>query len=319
MDGRVEPAVGAVPRLPGAHRGHPVRLSPARRGGPLRGGAGRPRRAPTPAGREAPGGPPPHRPPGPDPLVTAFAGFSEGAGAYARHRPAYPAALADALAELAPARRLAWDAGCGSGQLSTLLGERFDRVVASDASAEQVAHARPHPRVEYRIAPAGESGLPADSVDLAAAAQAAHWFDLDAWFAEVARVARRGAAVAMVTYGDVEVEGAPGRVVDRFNRETLAPWWAPERRHVVDGYASLDLPFARVAVRVPDMTAEWDADALLGYVGTWSAVRALEGAGGRETIDAFAEEVRRAWGPGRRGVRWPLTVRAGRVRAERPG
>lgn len=245
--------------------------------------------------------------------------FSEGGREYARHRPAYPDALADALGELAPARHLAWDAGCGSGQLSTLLGDRFERVVASDASGEQVAWARRHPRVEYRVAPVGDTGLADASVDLAVAAQAAHWFDLDAWFGEIARVARPEAAVAMVTYGDVEVDGAPGEIVHRFNRETLAPWWPPERRHVVEGYASLPFPFAEVALRVAPMTASWDAEALLGYVGTWSAVRAMERARGREPFERLAEEIRKAWGPGRRGVRWPLTVRAGRVRARRPG
>src|SRR5207249_12232626 len=42
--------------------------------------------------------------------------FSEIAAAYAAHRPSYPAALVDFLARLAPGTRLAWDAGCGSGQ-----------------------------------------------------------------------------------------------------------------------------------------------------------------------------------------------------------
>src|SRR5205807_118012 len=84
-------------------------------------------------------------------------------------RPSYPAALVDFLARLAPETRLAWDAGCGSGQLSVLLAGPFDRVVATDASAEQIARAAPHPKVEYRCAPAGVSGLPARVVDLATA------------------------------------------------------------------------------------------------------------------------------------------------------
>ena len=245
--------------------------------------------------------------------------FSDRAEAYARHRPAYPGELADALSDLAPTRGRAWDAGCGSGQLSGLLGERFAEVVATDASAEQVARAAPHPRVRYRVAPAEASGLPPGSVDLAVAGQAVHWFDAGAYVAEVVRVARDGAGVAWVAYGDVAVEGPPGAVVERFNREALAPWWPAERRHVLDGYRSLPFPFEEVAVRVPGMEAWWDAAALLGYVGTWSAVRALERARGEAPFRAFADEVREAWGPGRRRVRWPLAVRAGRVRAGRPG
>src|ERR1700752_4454868 len=52
--------------------------------------------------------------------------FSHIATDYATHRPTYPTALVALLARLAPARRLAWDAGCGSGQLSVLLADRFE-------------------------------------------------------------------------------------------------------------------------------------------------------------------------------------------------
>src|SRR5204862_514321 len=65
--------------------------------------------------------------------------FSEIAAPYAAHRPSYPAALDDFLARLAPETRLAWDAGCGSGQLSVLLAGPFDRVGATDASAAALA------------------------------------------------------------------------------------------------------------------------------------------------------------------------------------
>src|SRR5436305_11939804 len=86
--------------------------------------------------------------------------FSDHPAAYAAHRPTYPVALVDFLAEVAPRRQLAWDCGCGSGQLSVLLAARFERVVATDASAEQIAHAAPHPKVRYAHAPAEASGLP---------------------------------------------------------------------------------------------------------------------------------------------------------------
>src|SRR2546425_8944646 len=55
-------------------------------------------------------------------------------------------------------RELAWDAGCGSGQLSVLLADRFARVIATDASPEQIAQATPHRKVQYAVAPAEASG-----------------------------------------------------------------------------------------------------------------------------------------------------------------
>src|SRR5262245_46897205 len=84
--------------------------------------------------------------------------FSARAADYALYRPSYPAGLAPYLAGLAPGRRLALDCGCGTGQFSVLLAAEFDRVVAIDASPEQIGHARPGPRVDYRVARAEATG-----------------------------------------------------------------------------------------------------------------------------------------------------------------
>ena len=83
--------------------------------------------------------------------------FSERAVGYAQFRPTYPAALFDWLTRLAPGRACAWDAGTGNGQAALGLAERFERVVATDASPAQIANARAHPRVAYRVAPADAS------------------------------------------------------------------------------------------------------------------------------------------------------------------
>ena len=99
--------------------------------------------------------------------MTAFKDhFSGHAAIYRDARPRYPDALFDWLAEQAPSRRLAWDAGCGNGQASIALAARFAHVVASDPSAAQIAHAPAHPNVEYRVEPAEQPSLADASVDL---------------------------------------------------------------------------------------------------------------------------------------------------------
>ncbi len=72
--------------------------------------------------------------------------FSAHAGDYRAFRPSYPDALPDLLAAAAPSLGLAWDVGCGSGQLSTALAGRFATVVATDASAERIAVADARPK-----------------------------------------------------------------------------------------------------------------------------------------------------------------------------
>ena len=55
----------------------------------------------------------------------------------------------------------------------------FDRVIATDASEKQIANAQSHETVEYRVAPAENSGIGSETIDLIMVAQALHWFDLD--------------------------------------------------------------------------------------------------------------------------------------------
>jgi len=241
--------------------------------------------------------------------------FSQTAEAYAAFRPSYPPELADFLASIAPRHDLAWDCGCGSGQLAVPLAEHFARVVATDASAEQLRHAAPHSRVAYHRAAAEASALPGAAVDLAVAAQAAHWFDLPAYYAEVRRVARPGAIVAQTVYNLVEVDAAVDAAVRRFYDRRLAPYWPPERRHVETDYRSIPFPFPRVDAPSFAMRASWTLDHFIGYVRSWSGVQRMERALGPGQTEAFRDELAALWGPAgaARAVRWPLTVRAGRV------
>lgn len=260
--------------------------------------------------------------------------FSAHAEAYAAHRPTYPVALVDYLAELTPRTELVWEAGCGSGQLSVALAGRFNHVIATDASAEQLARAALHPRIEYRRARAEDSGLPAarraecaasdssSGVDLAVTAQAAHWFDIEGYYAEVRRVAAPDAAIALVSYGPTRIAPGIDPIVEEFRVGTLAPHWAPERRHVEDGYRSLPFPFAEVEPPELDMCAEWTLSELVAYMRTWSALRSMEAPRRQALLKDLRARLAPAWAGAeregaadgtRRTVTWPLSVRAGYV------
>jgi ubiquinone/menaquinone biosynthesis C-methylase UbiE len=125
--------------------------------------------------------------------------FAQGGSAYAKFRPSYPAELAAFLALVAPDKSLAVDVGCGTGQLTAQLASHFGQVIGLDPSPDQIANAIQHPHVRYECAPAERLPLDAGTVSLVTAAQAAHWFDLPAFFGEVRRVAAPGAVVALAT------------------------------------------------------------------------------------------------------------------------
>lgn len=186
---------------------------------------------------------------------------------------------------------------------------------ATDRSREQIERAPRHPRIRYRLADAAVSGLPDHGAGLAVAAQAVHWFGLGAYYAEVTRVVAPGGAIALVSYGFLRTEPPIDGRLRAFHRDVIAPYWPPQRRHVESGYRRLPFPFRPVRVPEVRMRTEWSLEELLGYIGTWSAVRAFERATGRDALALLREELAPVWGPADRSrpVRWPLAVVAGRV------
>jgi methyltransferase family protein len=242
--------------------------------------------------------------------------FSRVAGAYATFRPSYPRALFELVAGLAPTRARAWDCGTGSGQAALGLAERFDLVVATDASAAQLARATRHPRVRYVGSTAEACPLAERSIDLVVVAQAVHWFDRGAFFAEARRVLVDRGAIAVWCYGLAGITPEIDSIVERLYAGTLGEYW-PWERALVDGhYAAIELPFDEI--ETPELAIErsMTLGEFTGYVGTWSAAERYRDATGVDPLPAFVEELAVSWGDRstRRVVRWPLAIRAGRKR-----
>jgi SAM-dependent methyltransferase len=238
--------------------------------------------------------------------------FGRVANTYAACRPTYPAQLFDYLVTLTEGHHLAWDVGAGNGQASVPLAARFHRVLATDRSAEQLAQATRLPNLEYHAAPAEQSGLEAASVDLVTVAQAAHWFDLPAFYAEVRRVLAPGGALALWTYGTPHLDD-PGAnaVFQRWSTEVVGSWWPPERKWVDEGYRTIPFPFAERTPPPLELAVDWTLPELIGYTTTWSAVGRYREALGDDPVPQLRQELLAVWpevaGPSR--IRWPLSMR----------
>ncbi len=239
--------------------------------------------------------------------------FSARAELYARARPSYPAALFADLARFAPGTRCAWDCGTGNGQAAVGLASCFESVIATDPSTAQLARAEPHPRVEYRLAAEAASGLPAESVDLVTAAQAAHWFDPSRFYAEVRRVLRTGGVLAIWCYGLCEISPEIDRLVAGFYRDGVGSYWPAERCHVEDGYRSLPFPFAEATFPPHVMERRWTLAEFGAYLGSWSAVERFHKANSTDPVRPLLSALAPEWGDTPRVVRWPLTGRIGRL------
>jgi len=244
--------------------------------------------------------------------------FSGNSSDYAAYRPTYPAELFAWLAEQSPGRGLAWDCATGSGQAALGLAPYFPSVVATDASADQIAQARPHVTVTYAVAAAEASGLADGSVDLVTVAQAAHWFDLPAFHAEVKRVLRPDGVLAIWCYERLRVEPALDELIEAFYSQQLGPYWPPERRHVEAGYRDLAFPYRELPAPTFAMQAAWNLDQLLGYFATWSAVKAYRRAEGQDPLPDLGSRLASAWLASGvslatpKNIKWPLSLRLGR-------
>lgn len=243
--------------------------------------------------------------------------FSRVSKDYAAHRPTYPPELFHWLAEISPATNAVWDCACGNGQASLNLAEFFTHVHATDASPQQIEAApKSRSNISWQVAPAEASGLAPRSVDLITVAQALHWFDLPAFFAEAKRVLRPGGILAVWCYGLNEVEGAEANAITYdFYENVVGPFWPPDRRLVEEGYRNIEFPFEELEAPDFRMERRWTLDQLLGYFSTWSAVTKYKAALQRDPIEDLRARLGKVWPENEsRLIRWPLSVRAGRLK-----
>lgn len=241
--------------------------------------------------------------------------FSKQASEYTRYRPHYPAPLFEYLAELAIDHQLAWDCATGSGQAALGLAIYFEKIIASDASDEQIANAVAHDRITYVVAPAERTEITSGLVDLIVVAQALRWFDLDRFYAEVRRVSQEGGVLAVWSYSLLRISSAIDRVLDHFYTNVVGPFWPPERKLVDDKYQSTSFPFEELVAPPFKMEARWNLDRLVGYLGTWSSVQKFKDKHNTDPIEIVIRDLRRAWGrpEDEKEINWPIHMRVGRV------
>lgn len=240
--------------------------------------------------------------------------FSERASLYSKYRPDYPRELFAWVAGMVDKHDIVWDCATGSGQAARGLADFFERVIATDASPQQIGQAAPNAAIEYGVATASESGLADGSVNMVTVAQAMHWLDLEAFYTEVRRVTAPGGALVIWGYGDPIMETDQLEAIVRaYNRGTIEKYWMPERTTLLNGYADIPFPFREIATPVFNLGCRWTLPELAGYMRTWSATANYVKQRGSDPVTAVETALAEHWGgnDNRRLVRWPLYVRAG--------
>ncbi len=238
--------------------------------------------------------------------------FSAFSPVYRQYRPQYPGQLFRYLASLVPSHELAWDVGTGNGQAALGLSQHFARVVATDASTRQTENALRNERIEYRVSPAESVKIDSHSVDLVTAAQSLHWFDPDAFYAEVKRVLKPDGIFAAWCYYSSRITPEIDAILDDFNRRIVWNYWSPRLKLVADHYATIPFPFEESPVPDIEMMAVWSLTEMEGFLHSWSATQSFTKVRGYDPVGEIHPQLSRAWGNDReRLVRWPLYFRIG--------
>lgn len=217
--------------------------------------------------------------------------FDPQAANYVRYRPGYPAELFEFLNSITPDHRLAWDVGTGSGQAATQLAEFFNAVLATDSSEAQVSQAKPNEKITFLALPAEDSQLADASCDLVTAANAVHWFDLDAFYNEVNRVLKPQGVIAVWGYGWLIGPDYMKDVLEAFY-DHVRPYWPEPTKYVQEKYRNLPFPFAEIEKPTLSLEETWSVERMLGFYSSWSASEICRTTTGVSPIIKLAEDLK---------------------------
>lgn len=246
--------------------------------------------------------------------------FSSKSKEYSFSRPTYPEQLFRFLSDLTPEKNLAWDCATGNGQAAIELCKYFKRVIASDASENQIHHQFKRANIDYQVFHAEETPLDADSVDLVAVAMGVHWFDFEKFYSEASRVGKMGAIIEVWSYGMHKINAEIDKISDRldFGGDILGKFWSPEIRYVKERYKTIPFPFEAIAA--PDFKIEvrWNLYQLLNYLHTWSGVKKYYLEKKSDPIDLIRNELEQSWGDAQKekSIIWEINSRMGIIKKD---
>lgn len=240
--------------------------------------------------------------------------FSSVAQQYAQYRPQYPQSLYNFLLQHVQHTTKALDVGTGNGQVAAVLADHFSQVYATDISSKQLSYATNKPNIIYQCEPAEQTSFANHTFDLVVCAQAIHWFNVQRFFAEVHRILQPDGLVAIWGYGLITTAGELNIIISTFYHQ-LKDYWDKERRHIDEAYANIPFPFA--AIECPPFTidVQWTRQQLIGYLSTWSAVKAYIEKHAEDPVQAIATAIYAIWNDeSARQFSFPVFMKAGRPR-----
>jgi ubiquinone/menaquinone biosynthesis C-methylase UbiE len=240
--------------------------------------------------------------------------FSTRADRYAQFRPTYPDALFGQLFNLVPGKQTAWDCGTGNGQVAQRLAPVFHTVQATDISRQQLDNAVDLPNIHYSVQSAEKTNFPDHHFDLITVAQAIHWFDFDAFYAEAHRTLKPRGILAVIGYNLPRFTAAVDTIITGFYRDIVGPYWDKERRYIDENYRTIPFPYTDLPMPAFTIDVQWSFDHLIGYIETWSAVKHYQKNRSENPVALIEPRLKAAWGESDQlSGHFPILLRVARV------
>jgi SAM-dependent methyltransferase len=185
------------------------------------------------------------------------------------------------------------DCATGSGQAAVILSKYFEKVIAIDASAEQLQHAFVTDGVEYKCLRAEDTHLPESSVDLITVAAGLHWFDIPEFYNECQRILKPGGAACCWTYSENTFhEPKPAEVVRKLWHETLVPYKHEKTKIVQEKYRSVSVdPLVDRQYEIVNFKWKTTVGRYVDYISTWSPVNTMRSTAGIDPIPQFRADM----------------------------
>ncbi|XGC82122.1 class I SAM-dependent methyltransferase [Bdellovibrio bacteriovorus] len=236
--------------------------------------------------------------------------FSDKSKDYKNFRPTYPSQLFDYLAGLVDEHDFAIDIGTGNGQAATELTRHFNKILATDPSAQQISEATPHPKINFEVGTAEKINAADNSADLITVAQAFHWLQHELFFNEAKRVLKSHGILAIWIYGLCSISPEVDPLVLKLYEQTLGPYWEPERKLIEENFKNIKFPFHEFSAPSFAMEKRWSLNDFIGYLSTWSALKKYQTISGENPLVQLKVELLKYWPTDEvRPVHWQIFPR----------
>lgn len=241
--------------------------------------------------------------------------FSTQAATYAQFRPTYPNDLFDFILQNVENKQIAWDCATGNGQAAKVLAQHFDKVFATDISQKQIDNAAKSDNIVYAVGKAEATDFADNTFDLITVAQAIHWFDFEKFYAEVRRVAKPNATLAVWGYGVIKCDNEEvDKLIRNFYHHIVGPYWDAERRHIDEYYRNVPFPFETIKTPHFSLVFNWHRHELEGYLNSWSSVQNFIKVKGYNPIPTLMLDIGTVWEEfNRETVRFPIFMKIGKI------